>query len=49
MDYLQLLPESLPFISELMEDSDRRVLKVVNETISVIEEISGESFDSLLS
>lgn len=48
MDYLQLLPECLPFISELMEDEDRNVISTVNRAIVSIEELSGESFQSLL-
>lgn len=48
VDYLQLLPECLPFISELMEDDDKNVITAVNKAISCIEEVSGESFDSIL-
>lgn len=47
-EYLVMLPECLPFLSELMEDSDRDVVAAVNETIRYIEEISGEKLDEYL-
>lgn len=43
-----LLPECLPFLSELMEDSSREVVAATSEAISFIEELSGEKLDELL-
>ena len=43
-----LLPECLPFLSELMEDSSREVVAAAAETIKFIEELSGEKLDSYL-
>ncbi len=47
-EFLLLLPECLPFLSELMEDSDEEVVDSVNVTIQYIEEISGEKLDEYL-
>jgi U3 small nucleolar RNA-associated protein 10 len=43
-----LLPECLPFISELLEDDNAEVVACTRNAITAIEEISGESLDSYL-
>ncbi|KAI8874302.1 ARM repeat-containing protein [Ramicandelaber brevisporus] len=45
-DFLFLLPETVPFLAELMEDADPRVEKLAHQTIAVIEEHLGESIKS---
>ncbi|MCJ1284859.1 snoRNA-binding rRNA-processing protein utp10 [Xylographa opegraphella] len=47
-EWLSLLPEMLPFISELQEDDDERVEREVGTWILQIEGILGESLDSML-
>ncbi|MCJ1435688.1 snoRNA-binding rRNA-processing protein utp10 [Xylographa pallens] len=47
-EWLSLLPEMLPFISELQEDDDERVEREVGRWIVQIEGILGESLDSML-
>jgi U3 small nucleolar RNA-associated protein 10 len=47
-EYLMLLPECLPFLSELMEDSHRDVVAAASDTIKFIEELSGEKLDAYL-
>lgn len=47
-EYLTLLPECLPFLSELMEDSSRDVVAAASEAIKFIEELSGEKLDTYL-
>ena len=47
-EWLSLLPEMLPFISELQEDDDERVEREVGKWILQIEGILGESLDSML-
>ena len=42
------MPECLPFLSELMEDSHRDVVAAAAETIRFIEELSGEKLDEYL-
>ena len=44
-EYLLLLPECLPFISELIEDEDETVLSLTVEMVKFIENLSGESLD----
>ena len=48
-DYLSLLPECLPFVSELMEDDHEDVCRRTHDTVKLIEDISGEKIDSYLS
>lgn len=43
-----LLPECLPFLSELMEDDAREVTSLTSEAIRFLEELSGEKLDSYL-
>ncbi|KAG2433890.1 hypothetical protein HXX76_008243 [Chlamydomonas incerta] len=47
-EYLVLLPESLPFISELLEDVDAGVAARVRQVVTQLEEISGEKLDEYL-
>nr|CCA26134.1 conserved hypothetical protein [Albugo laibachii Nc14] len=47
-EFLVMLPESLPFLSELLEDNDMEVEKTCHHVIKQIEEISGESLDQYL-
>ncbi|MCJ1475512.1 snoRNA-binding rRNA-processing protein utp10 [Lambiella insularis] len=47
-EWLSLLPEMLPFISELQEDDDEKVEREVGRWILMIEGILGESLDSML-
>jgi U3 small nucleolar RNA-associated protein 10 len=47
-EWLSLLPEMLPFISELQEDDDEVVEKETHRWIVKIEGVLGESLDSML-
>lgn len=47
-EWLALLPEMLPFISELMEDEDEAVEKEVRRWVMEIEEVLGEKLDDML-
>lgn len=47
-EWLSMLPEMLPFISELQEDDDDVVEKETHRWIGMIEEVLGESLDSML-
>jgi U3 small nucleolar RNA-associated protein 10 len=47
-EYLILLPECLPFISELLEDSASDVNAATTELVRYIEDISGENLDTYL-
>ena len=47
-EYLLLLPESLPFLSELMEDDSPDVVHHTVAAIRFIEELSGEKLDTYL-
>jgi len=47
-EWLSMLPEMLPFISELQEDDDEIVEKETHRWIVKIEAILGESLDSML-
>jgi len=46
--YLVMVPESLPFIAELMDDPDSDVERLCHQLGQVIEAHSGESLDDLL-
>jgi U3 small nucleolar RNA-associated protein 10 len=46
--YLVLLPETLPYISELMEDQDTDVEEMTQRVIKQIEDLSGESLENHL-
>ncbi|CAH0478375.1 unnamed protein product [Peronospora belbahrii] len=47
-EFLVMLPESIPFLAELMEDTNTEVEKTCHRVIKQIEEISGESLDQYL-
>lgn len=47
-EYLILLPESLPFLSELLEDSHPAVAAATSALVRYIEDVSGENMDSYL-
>jgi U3 small nucleolar RNA-associated protein 10 len=47
-EWLALLPEMLPYISELMEDEDESVEKEVRRWVLAIEEVLGEKLDDML-
>ncbi|KAM5482154.1 snoRNA-binding rRNA-processing protein utp10 [Microsporum canis] len=47
-EWLALLPEMLPFISELMEDDDENVEREVRRWVLMIEDILGEKLDDML-
>jgi U3 small nucleolar RNA-associated protein 10 len=47
-EYLMMLPESIPFLAELMEDESQEVERLAKDTVRYIEELSGESLESYL-
>ena len=47
-EWLGLLPEMLPFISEAREDDDEMVERETQRWISMIEEKLGEDLDAML-
>lgn len=47
-EYILLLPECLPFLSELMEDDSSDVAACTGEVVRYIEDLSGEKLDSYL-
>jgi U3 small nucleolar RNA-associated protein 10 len=47
-EYLLLLPECMPFLSELLEEENQDVLNLAVELVKFIEGISGESLDQYL-
>lgn len=47
-EWLALLPEMLPYISELMEDEDESVEKEVRKWVKQIEGVLGERLDDML-
>ena len=47
-EWLALLPEMLPFISESREDDDEKVEKATQSWVNCIEEIMGESLNPML-
>ncbi|KAL1960057.1 hypothetical protein VTO42DRAFT_229 [Malbranchea cinnamomea] len=47
-EWLSLLPEMLPYISELLEDDDETVEKEVRKWVLSIEEVLGEKLDDML-
>lgn len=46
---LAMLPQSLGLITELLEDTEPRVERAARKLVAVVEEISGEPFNKLLS
>ena len=47
-EWLSLLPEMLPLISEMQEDDDENVEREIQRWIKQIEEILGEKLDPML-
>ncbi|OJJ49101.1 hypothetical protein ASPZODRAFT_23375 [Penicilliopsis zonata CBS 506.65] len=47
-EWLALLPEMLPYISELLEDEDESVEREVRRWVKQIEEVLGEKLDDML-
>jgi U3 small nucleolar RNA-associated protein 10 len=47
-EWLALLPEMLPYISELMEDEDETVEREVRKWVKDIEVVLGENLDDML-
>jgi|TARA_B100000795_G_C22798623_1_gene440655 U3 small nucleolar RNA-associated protein 10 len=47
-DYLYLVPETLPFLAELLEDSDGKVERLAHSLKKQVEELSGEGLDTYL-
>lgn len=47
-EWLVLLPEMLPYISELMEDEDENVEREVRRWVKQIEDVLGEKLDDML-
>ena len=47
-DYLALLPETIPFLAELLEDAELLVVAKSQEIIKILEELSGESLSQYL-
>ncbi|KAJ5769817.1 uncharacterized protein N7511_001868 [Penicillium nucicola] len=47
-EWLALLPEMLPYISELMEDEDENVEREVRRWVKQIEKVLGERLDDML-
>lgn len=47
-EYLLLMPECLPFLSELMEDDTREVTALTTDCIRFLEDLSGEKLDTYL-
>lgn len=47
-EWLALLPEMLPYISELMEDDDENVEREVRKWVLSIEDVLGEKLDDML-
>lgn len=41
-DYMPLLPETVPFLSELLEDEDPQVEKHTKRSVQTLEKILGE-------
>jgi U3 small nucleolar RNA-associated protein 10 len=47
-DALVLLPETIPFLAEAMEDGDAEVEQQTNVLVRKLEELSGESLQEFL-
>ena len=45
---LVLLPETIPYVAEAMEDEDSQCGQLVQDIIQVIEDVSGESLQDYL-
>ena len=47
-EYLALLPESISFLAELMEDDAAEVEGLARNVVRQLEELSGESLDQYM-
>lgn len=47
-EYLLLLPETLPFLAELLEDPEHEIVTLTQQLIKNLEELSGESLEQYL-
>ena len=47
-DFMMMLPESIPFLSELMEDESEEVEALCQRLMKQLEEMSGEKLDEYL-
>ena len=47
-EYMVLLPECLPVLSELLEDNDEEVCGLAKEVVTLAEELTGESLEDSL-
>lgn len=47
-EFLSLLPESIPFLAEMLEDDDDEVERLTRKVIEEIEELSGEKLDQYM-
>jgi U3 small nucleolar RNA-associated protein 10 len=47
-EYMVLLPECLPVLSELLEDSDETIAALAKESVTLAEELIGESLEESL-
>ena len=47
-EFMTLLPECLPVLSEVLEDSDEAVVAIARECIAVAEEMTGENLEESL-
>ena len=48
-EFLVLLPETIPFLAELMEDADAQVERLCHQTCNDIEQILGEDIQQYFS
>ena len=47
-EYIVMLPESIPFLSELMEDDSAEVEALCQKVVKEIEDVSGEDLQEYL-
>ena len=47
-EYLGILPECLPVLSEMLEDDSKEVVNLARQVVALAEEISGEPLDEFL-
>ena len=47
-EYLVLLPETIPFLAELVEDSEPAVEARAQQVVAALEEVSGEKLDQYM-
>jgi hypothetical protein len=43
-----MLPEAIPFLAELLEDTDQRVEARAQEVVKLLEGVAGESLDPFM-